>query len=422
MSLQNPFSLLVAVTLVAVPLTAQGQPDRIPDPLDFPVRESLRPNYLSEILPPEPAMVPIPPPPAGEAPAAVRGLYISGWTFGSRRLQEFIDLADTTEINALVIDVKDDEGFMTYASSVPTAIEIGANRQPRARDARERLARLNQSGIYTIARIVVAKDPTLANGKPDWAIQDSRGGLWEDALGLHWVDAHNDSVWIYAADVAAEAVLMGFDEVQFDYVRFPDEPPERMQYAVFPSHQEGTSRRASIRRHLTYLRDRVNAMNVPFTIDVFGLTTSARDDMGIGQYWDDFVQLADVVLPMVYPSHYGRGSYGLDYPNAEPYEIITRALRPGIERSERFEQPARIRPYLQSFSIMRPIYRAPELREQIRAVEDLGLTDWVFWNARNRYPENAFRSRDTLPSEEETTRAEADSTRADSVETDGSLP
>lgn len=360
-----------------------------------------RPSYLEGILPDARTAVRIPPPPPGVAPASVRGVYMNGWTFGSERFDNLVALADTTEINAFVIDVKDATGFLTYGSAIPTALEIGANNQPRARDVRERLATLRQHGIYSIARIVVGKDPLLAEGKPGWAIADSRGGLWEDRIGHRWVDANNDSVWIYAADVAAEAIMMGFDEVQFDYVRFPDEPRERMQYAVFPSAEAGVSRRRVIRRQLAYLRERVHAMGAPFTIDVFGMTTSATSGMGIGQYWEDFVVLADAVLPMVYPSHYSRGDYGLTFPNANPYETVRRALLPAIERSARLENTARIRPFLQSFSIRGVRYGAHEIREQIRAVEELGLTDWIFWNARGVYQPGAFRSNSETGLEED---------------------
>jgi hypothetical protein len=351
-----------------------------------------RPSYLEGVLPEARETVRIPPPPPGVAPASVRGLYMGAWTFGSERFDGLVALADTTEINSFVIDIKDVDGHLTYRSAVPIAIEIGANDQPRTRSARARLNTLREHGIYAIARIVVGQDWLLAEGKTDWAVHDSRGGFWEDRVGRKWVDVTNDSVWVYAADLASEAVLMGFSEIQFDYVRFPDEPAERMQYAVFPASGGNAERRGTIRRNLTYLRDRVHAMGVPFTIDVFGMTTSARSGMGIGQYWEDFAVLADAVLPMIYPSHYSRGDYGITFPNAEPYETVRRALLPAIERNSRLENPATIRPFLQSFSIRGVLYRAHEVREQIRAVEELGLTDWVFWNARGVYQPGSFRS------------------------------
>ncbi len=198
-------------------------------------------------------------------------------------------------------------------------------------------------------------------------------------------------MWIYAAQVAAEAVLMGFREIQFDYVRFPDEPAHRMQRAVFTARRPGDTQRAAIRRHVAMLKQRVGALGVPFTLDVFGLTTSAEGGMGIGQYWDDLAQLADVLLPMVYPSHYPRGAYGIPYPNAEPYAVVRRALEDGLRRNSQLTGAARIRPYLQAFTLRRPRYSAAEVRAQIQAVEDLGLTGWVLWNARGVYPAAALR-------------------------------
>jgi len=211
------------------------------------------------------------------------------------------------------------------------------------------------------------------------------------------VDAYCDSVWIYASDIAAEAVLLGFREIQFDYVRFPDEPAENLERAIFRFRRPGESRRNGIRRNLQLAARRVRALGVPFTVDVFGLATSARNDLGIGQYWEDVLATADAVLPMVYPSHYHAGAYGIPWPNAEPYEVVRQALKDGIDRAAAVPGAARIRPFLQSFSIRRVVYTATELRAQIEAVEDLGLTDWVFWNASGRYPAEAFRRTQDQP-------------------------
>jgi hypothetical protein len=350
-----------------------------------------RPDYLAALLGRAPAGIHLPPPPPGEPPAVVRGIYLNRWVFGRQKYYDLIRLADTTEVNAFVVDVKDATGELTYPSAVPTAVQIGANRAPSVRDPRDRLAALRERGIHAIARIVVARDPLLARGKPDWAIHDARGGLWIDGLGEPWVDAFNDSVWIYSAQLAEEAVLLGFDEVQFDYVRFPDEPPARLKRTIYPSRRDGESKRAAVRRNVRLLRERVRALGVPFTLDVFGLTSSATGDLGIGQVWEDLASEADVVLPMVYPSHYRRGSYGIAHPNAEPYETVRYALRDAIARSGAMRQSAKIRPYLQSFSIFRVRYTAADVRAQIEAAENLGLTDWVLWNSSGNYPPAALR-------------------------------
>lgn len=363
--------------------------DSVPPPDLY--RDLTRPDYLGSLLPPTAAAIRLPPPPPGEAPAVVRGIYLNAWVFGSDRLNALIRLADTTEINSFVIDVKDGTGQLTYPSSVPTAVQIGANRWPRAPDVRQRLALLHEHHIHTIARIVVAHDPLLARAKPAWAIHDRDGGLWHDAMGQAWVDASCDSVWIYAANLAEEAVLLGFDELQFDYVRFPDEPPARLDRTVYPWRRPHESKRAAIRRGVTLLRDRVRPLGVPFTLDVFGLTTSADGDLGIGQAWDDLSPLADVLLPMVYPSHYRRGSFGFVHPNSKPYQVVYRAVEDAIDRSANLPHAAKIRPYLQAFSIYRVRYTATEIRSEIEAVEELGLTDWILWDARGVYPPGALR-------------------------------
>jgi len=323
---------------------------------------------------------------------SVRALYVNAWAFGSARLWDLVRLADQTEINAFVIDVKDDTGCLLYPSAVPTAQEIGANKCTRTHDARARLDTLLQHGIYPIARIVVAKDPLLAEHKPAWSVHLASGDLWRDRIGSAWVDAYNDSVWVYAGQLAQEAVRTGFAEVQFDYVRFPDEPRERLATAIFPARRPGESARAAVRRNVQLLKAHLSPLGTPVTFDIFGLTASATDDMGIGQVWEDFSSVADVVLPMVYPSHYRAGAYGFAWPNGEPYKIVRRALEEAQGRS-RSPDAAAIRPYLQAFTLGRrlPRYTPFEIREEIRATEESGINSWVLWNPRSVYQRGSLR-------------------------------
>ena len=325
----------------------------------------------------------------------MRGIYLNAWAFGDSRFRKLVALADTTEVNSFVIDVKDDTGYLTYRSAVPTAIAIGANTRLRARDAAERVKLLKSKGIRAVARIVVAKDPLLAQRKPEWSIKTTDGGLWSDRKHTHWVDAFNDSVWVYAAELAAEAARLGFEEIQYDYVRFPDEPKGRMATAVFPARRGEETSRDGIGRNLKLLAARTRALKVPFTIDVFGLTTTVDGDMGIGQRWEDLVTTADVVLPMVYPSHYQSGVYNVARPNGQPYRMVFRSLEDGLRRSAALGRPktAEIRPYLQAFTLGLPRYTAFHVREQIRATEALGLTSWVLWNPGSRYDPRIFRPR-----------------------------
>src|SRR6266581_2928340 len=255
--------------------------------------------------------------------AKIKGLYVNAWAFGSPKLWQLVRLADETEINAFVVDVKDDTGCLLYPSAVATAQQIGANQCVRAKDARARLDTLNAHGIYPIARIVVAKDPLLAERKPQWSVKDrDTGGLWRDRINIAWVDAYNDSVWIYAAQLAQEAARMGFASV------------------------------------------------------------------------------ADVVLPMLYPSHYYRGAFGFAWPNGQPYRVVRSALNDALQRSRPLPGSAEIRPFLQAFTLGRrlPRYTPFEIREQIRAVEDLGITSWVLWNPRSVYQRAALRPKHASPS------------------------
>ena len=347
-------------------------------------RVALRPVDLRYVQPLLPLLLP--------TTASVKALYVNAWAFSSPKLWQLVRLADQTEVNAFVVDVKDDTGCLLYPSDVLVAQEIGASRCARTRDARARIDTLLAHGIYPIARIVVAKDPLLAERKASWSVHLADGELWRDRIGSAWVDAYNDSVWVYAADLAREALGMGFVEVQFDYVRFPDEPRARLANAIFPARRPGVTPRQAVRSHIQLMKSLVGPLGAPITFDIFGLTASATDDMGIGQVWEDFSSVADVVLPMVYPSHYGRGAYGFAWPNGQPYKIVRRALEEALGRS-RGPAAAEIRPYLQAFTLGRrlPRYGSFEIREEIRATEEVGITSWVLWNPRSVYQRESLR-------------------------------
>ena len=320
-------------------------------------------------------------------PQPLRGLYVNRWAALGRRMWQLVDVAKTTEVNALVIDVKDDRGFVLYRSRVPLAREIGAdtNMPMRASRVRAVLDTMRAHGIYPIARIVVAKDPLLAERKPDWAIRrrDDPAAPWLDRNGKPWLDPHQRGVWQYAVDLAQEAVDLGFSEVQFDYVRFPDE--KRMAAETVYPLAEGRPRAQVIREQLAFARGALRPTGVPFTIDVFGLTATDSTDMGIGQKWERFVDVADVVLPMAYPSHYAPGTYGLASPNARPYETIARTLRDAKRRTAGIANAAKVIPWYQDFTLGPPRYGAAEVRAQLQAGYDAGIPDWVLWNPRSDY-------------------------------------
>jgi hypothetical protein len=306
---------------------------------------------------------------------------------------ELIELAKTTEINALVIDVKDDRGLMLYRSDVALVREIGADTTQPMSDRRLRavLDSLRRYGIYPIARIVVAKDPLLAEKKREWAIRrrDDTTTVWLDRDRKPWLDPTHPEVWKYAADISAEAVKLGFSELQFDYVRFPDEDRviDEGQYAKM----NGRVRAQVIRDQLGDLRALVKPLRVPMTIDVFGLTATDSTDMGIGQRWEMFIDRADVVLPMTYPSHFAPGTYGLSNPNAKPYETIGRALEDAIRRTQSVAGAAKIIPWYQDFTYGAPRYTTQHVRDQIRSGYDSGIMSWILWNPRSRYTVEALR-------------------------------
>lgn len=329
--------------------------------------------------------------PVIQRPAVIRGLYVSRWAALGKRMHELIDVAKRTEVNALVIDVKDDRGYVLYRSSVPLAHKIGADTVAPmpAKRLRALLDTMHANGIYPIARIVVAKDPTLANAKREWAVKrKSDGKPWLDKKGNPWLDPHQQGVWTYAADLAEEAVKLGFSQVQFDYVRFPDDP-RLLREATFPL-AKGRPREVVIREQLGYLRSRLVPLGAPMAIDVFGLTTTMTTDMTIGQRWEQFADQADIVMPMTYPSHYYRGAYDIPYPNAAPYAVIDHAMTDAQARNRGIRNAAEIVPWYQDFTLGPPRYGPAQVRAQMQAGYDNGVRSWVLWNPGSRYTVRAL--------------------------------
>ncbi|HEY0242641.1 MAG TPA: putative glycoside hydrolase [Gemmatimonadaceae bacterium] len=324
-------------------------------------------------------------------PDTLRGLYVNRWAALGKKMGQLIEIAKKTEVNALVIDVKDDRGFVLYKSRVPLAVQIGAdtNSAMSHRKLRAILDTMAAHRIYPIARIVVAKDPLLAGAKLDWAIK-RRDNMqpWLDKNGKPWLDPHHREVWQYAADLAKEAYDLGFSEVQFDYVRFPDEK-RLVREAVYPL-ANGRVRAQVIREQLGFVRSYLKPTGMPVTIDVFGLTATDTTDMGIGQRWEMFIDQADVVLPMVYPSHFAPGTYKLGNPNANPYSTIDHAMKDARRRSAPIAGAAKIIPWYQDFTLGPPHYYAEQVRAQMKAGYANGYPSWILWNPGSRYNEGAL--------------------------------
>ena len=323
-------------------------------------------------------------------PQHVRGIYVNAWAAGSRgRMEEMIRIARETEVNALVIDIKDATGYLSHPSDLPLAKEIGANEQIRIADLPGLLDRLEAEGIYPIARIVIVKDPLLIAARPELAIQDVNGGVWVDSKEIVWLNPYEPEVWRYHVDLAREVAEMGFPEIQWDYVRFPDADADDIARAYYRG-SRGRDRPEAIRGFLRYARGRLGDLPVRSTADVFGVTTSAQRDVGIGQLWEQFIDVVDVALPMVYPSHYWRGSFGIEDPNGKPYEIVHRAVSDAVRRSAAVVGAGSTRPWLQDFTLGEPVYTASEVRAQIQATYDAGVYEWILWNPGSRYTEDAL--------------------------------
>lgn len=329
-------------------------------------------------------------------PRKVRGIYITGYSAGSPdRLARYLNLIEETELNALIIDVKNDNGMMTYQSAVPMVNEVDANKNTTIEDIKGLLYSLEKNGIQPIARIVVFKDPYLPGVRQDLAIRNKDGSIWRDRRGVMWVDPHKQEVWEYTIDIAKEAASLGFGEIQFDYVRFPENGALLDQQASFPE-KNNRSKSQVINEFLTYAKEQLEPYNVFISADVFGLTTSVNNDMNIGQDWMTISEIVDYICPMIYPSHYGPGNYGFDNPNAEPYGTVYRALQDAIQKNSKLhsenKSPAIIRPWLQDFTLGEPRYGPQEVKAQIRAAKDLGIDEYIMWNAANRYTEAAWRN------------------------------
>ncbi|MEK7480490.1 MAG: putative glycoside hydrolase [Patescibacteria group bacterium] len=314
----------------------------------------------------------VPPPEDG-----VHALYMTSWVAGTSDWRnDIVDFVDQNpRLNALVIDVKDYTGEVAW--------------KERVKDMPNFIEYLHQHGIYAIARITVFQDPLYAKAHPEDAIKHTNGRLWSDKNGLHYVDPKAHAFWDYIVDIAKESERMGFDELNFDYIRFPSDGP--VMQARFPYwDQERESRVEALDEFFSYLRAQLREVAVPISADVFGLTTWQEDDLNIGQMLENIALYFDYVAPMVYPSHYPPTFQGFKNPAAHPYEIVYTAMERGVFRIEQMGgNPKRLRPWLQDFDLG-ATYDAPMIQKQIKAVEDAGLDSWMMWDPSNKYTRSAY--------------------------------
>jgi hypothetical protein len=322
--------------------------------------------------------------PAGAADLPIiRGLYVNRFAAQStKRMRKLIAIADSTEVNALVIDVKDEFG-LNIPSQDPM-LQKNAGGAGVIPNVRQLLDTLKAHDILAVARIVVFKDSVAARANPDHVIRKPDGSPWRDKQGLTWVNPYDEAIWEYDLRVAEEAVKLGFGEVQFDYIRFP-EPYKSLPPQVFPN-EKGRSKPDVLAQFLKTANARLDKVGVRTTADIFGLVTTVGGALEVGQEWEKVSPAVDVVLPMTYPSHYPRGAFNLPRPNAEPYKVQLTAIARARQRDAKLGLTGeRVRPWVQAFSLGQPKYDAAHVREQMRGIYDAGYNGWVWWHPGSVY-------------------------------------
>lgn len=346
--------------------------------------------------------------PLAHPPSAVRAIYLTSWTVGNenhlRRLIESVE--NDPRLNALVVDIKDYTGYLAYAADLEVTRASGAEREIKVADIGALIDLAHRKNIYLIGRISVFQDQVLATYRPQWAVAVSSGGLWRDRKGLAWLDPGAQQVWEYNLAIAKDALARGFDEINFDYIRFPADGDLTGVHYPFSA---GREKRQVIQEFFRYLRE--NLADAKISVDVFGLTTVATDDLGIGQVIEDAYRYFDYVAPMVYPSHYAAGFIGYHNPAAYPYEVVKYSLEGAVAKRQSLvtasdtgqvttssypsaavgDAPvAKLRPWLQAFDLG-AIYNKPMIEAQIKAVEEefesypSAGAGWMLWDPANEY-------------------------------------
>ncbi len=344
-------------------------------------------------------------------PSVVKGIYVTGWTAGSEtRINSLIELINKTEVNAIIIDVKDYSGFISYDINDPRFESTGALKELRILKPNLLIKKLHDHGIYVIARVTVFQDSILAKAHPEWALKNKNTGeLWRDRKSLAWMDPASKEVWDYNVALAKDALGRGFDEVNFDYIRFPSDG--NLQEIEYPHWDGLREKHLTMRDFFKYLRENLGEAKI--SADLFGLVTVAVDDLGIGQRLEDALPYFDFIAPMVYPSHYANGVFGFANPATHPYEIVNNSILGAIGKIKNFEfgipsessstingsgtlpaikireARAKLRPWLQDFDLGAD-YDAEKIRAQIRGSDEAGGAGWMLWDPKNIYTREAL--------------------------------
>lgn len=319
----------------------------------------------------------------------VKGIYVTAYSAGGSRMNQLVDLVDKTELNAMVIDIKDDLGYITYKTDNPELNKLGKP-QPFIRDIDALMARLQKHDIYPIARIVVFKDTILAKKHPELSFRHKDGSVWSNGKGDSFVNPYSKEVWDYNIAIAKEAVKLGFKEIQFDYVRFPEGFEKRADSLSYAKNE--MSRVDAVSSFVKYAKEELEPLGIRVSVDIFGYAASVPAAEGIGQ---DFVSISDnvdVICPMIYPSHYTTGWFNAKDPDKAPYQTIKGAVQDTQTKLAELgdDQPI-IRPWIQDFTASwlgsghYIKYGKHEVEEQIRALKEMKVEEFLLWNASNRY-------------------------------------
>ncbi len=332
--------------------------------------------------------------PLSNPPGAVKAIYATSWSAGSRsKIDYLVSLIKETELNAIVIDLKDYSGFVTYDIKVPEVEKYGAKevRIPRINSL---IKRLHDENIYVIGRITVFQDPILAKARLDLAVKNKlTGEVWKDKKGLSWIDPASKDAWDYIIKISQDAADRGFDELNFDYIRFPSDGD--LNIMGYPYYDEKTILKADvINDFFGYLRN--NLKGIKISADLFGLSTVNNDGLGIGQVIQDAYRNFDYVSPMVYPSHYAAGFLGYKNPASYPYEVIKYSTEQAVAKLSALDPvpPVKLRPWLQDFDLGAD-YDSAMVRKEIQAVYDAfdfgdKFGGWMLWDPKNIYTKGAL--------------------------------
>lgn len=327
-----------------------------------------------------------------EKPEHVRGIYLTAWSAGSKRkMENILKMLEETDLNALVIDIRD-AGNVYFKTGIELADNAKASHNA-VRDPKALLQMLKDNNIYPIARISCFKDKFVPEFDKNLAVQKPDGKIWKDRSGSPWLDPYNLENWQYLSEVVLYALELGFPEIQLDYVRFPSEGD--VKNMVFPAKSKYPKKDAPpqevIRDFANYIRDLVHEHEAVISADLFGIISSGQDDQGIGQQLEEVAEPFDLICPMVYPSHYAKGEYGIKDPNSSPYAIVKASLTDFLKRL-----PGKpIRPWLQDFSLGVK-YGKSEVQDQIKACYELGIYEFLLWNPRNIYTSDAVKNTKAL--------------------------